>query len=479
MKGFYLLIAIGFIIIFPPADAFAQRIHPALSIAHHNPMLMNMPTRNSQAKGTGTASRLIGDWSADATLGAGGYYVPFDSNAYTYSNGRGGAPVQLSLGGTYGSFYNVDLPYDVDYDYNDYNNGTFSITEKYLQAFDAQNHILSNTEQSWNGSSFDNFYRTVFTYNSGNQLTGTQQQWNTSTSAWVNQFQDSFLYNVVNQRTAHYYRVWDDSLTHAWHNSFRETYTYDGAGNRIIDLHQFWRAGTSAWIDWAKAIYSYNALHQLVTETYQGWDSASASWKFTRDATHGYNSSNQQISIVDRDSIGFHASGLYHNVDSTVNISLNAAGYPLTTVVYGWQSNSWINFKRFIETYNSNNQVISEYGTHWNGSSWVIGSLDYAYRYYYETYAEGVANSISRNAILNLYPNPAKEMLSIDLTSQQSEANTVTIYDGAGRSVLHWQIPSSVHSMHQLNISSLPSGVYWLRLSNESGTLSRSFSIRH
>jgi len=71
----------------------------------------------------------------------------------------------------------------------------------------------------------------------------------------------------------------------------------------------------------------------------------------------------------------------------------------------------------------------------------------------------------SETAGISIYPNPAKELLSVDLGTINSTLATFTIYDASGRSMLTQS--SNGSAVQQLDVSQLGNGTYLLLLNGE------------
>jgi len=85
--------------------------------------------------------------------------------------------------------------------------------------------------------------------------------------------------------------------------------------------------------------------------------------------------------------------------------------------------------------------------------------------------------SINQPAQFNLFPNPAKDVLNIDLNLEETAQNaTITMFDVNGR-ILHQLNYSNIKQQTlQLNTSELTSGFYFVRIQTEKGVQVKEFS---
>ncbi len=65
---------------------------------------------------------------------------------------------------------------------------------------------------------------------------------------------------------------------------------------------------------------------------------------------------------------------------------------------------------------------------------------------------------------MNLYPNPAQDKLSIQISSLTNEETTYSVYDSFGTAVLTKNAGIVSDSINDVNVSALPNGLYVLRL---------------
>ncbi len=64
---------------------------------------------------------------------------------------------------------------------------------------------------------------------------------------------------------------------------------------------------------------------------------------------------------------------------------------------------------------------------------------------------------------INIFPNPARDIINIDLSEESSGTLTVQMFDRAGRQVLQQEI-NNVSARFTLNVESLPQGLYFVRV---------------
>ena len=92
--------------------------------------------------------------------------------------------------------------------------------------------------------------------------------------------------------------------------------------------------------------------------------------------------------------------------------------------------------------------------------------------------ASGLSN-VNEFTSFNLYPNPAKDLVSIELSLQKPEAVTVEVYDMLGQRVKFEQFnqTGSGSSILPISVSDLSSGIYSVRVSSDSAQSLRKFTV--
>ncbi|GIV31110.1 MAG: hypothetical protein KatS3mg029_0461 [Saprospiraceae bacterium] len=78
---------------------------------------------------------------------------------------------------------------------------------------------------------------------------------------------------------------------------------------------------------------------------------------------------------------------------------------------------------------------------------------------------------------LAVYPNPAKNTLHLAVQSEQPQELMAELITIDGRTVMSRKLSVFGNDVQQLDIRSVPSGFYFLRLSNEKGVLTQKVII--
>ncbi|MBK9399369.1 MAG: T9SS type A sorting domain-containing protein [Bacteroidetes bacterium] len=85
------------------------------------------------------------------------------------------------------------------------------------------------------------------------------------------------------------------------------------------------------------------------------------------------------------------------------------------------------------------------------------------------------ADEISNLVNFNLYPNPANNVLSIDINGRPEQANIITLFNAYGQIVYSTRVYSS--EKVSIDISHLPSGMYLTQLQSKEGRSTGKFIV--
>jgi len=82
------------------------------------------------------------------------------------------------------------------------------------------------------------------------------------------------------------------------------------------------------------------------------------------------------------------------------------------------------------------------------------------------TFAGTGVNEVKVNDVLSIYPNPAKEFVTVSIPSTEIKIGSVEVLDVVGRSMVNEKV--NTHS-YQINTSSFNKGIYFVRIILENG----------
>jgi len=299
--------------------------------------------------------------------------------------------------------------------------------EQILSTYDASNNMTIELGQDWNGSVWVNYAQITYTYDTRNNCTSTlTQKWDGS--QWVNYGNYLSDYDANNNMLSYLVKKWEGS---AWVNSLLINYTYDARNNLISYLVGIWNG--SAWVNLSLTTCTYDVNNNQTSSLYQSWNGSA--WVTYGQSTYTY------------------------NVNNKLTIELDQI----------WNGNAWLNSSRLAFTYDANDFRQSSTGRYWDSAGARVIGGDSAFFYYHTVL--GINDVMVQTGHLTVYPNPASDYITIETTSVQTPGQ-LSIVNLDGQQLITFPIPQT---KTRCNISSLPGGVYFVRLKSDKAVLTGKF----
>jgi hypothetical protein len=383
--------------------------------------------------------------------------------------------------------------------------------------YNASGIILSCMEESWqNNNTWQNSGRTSYTYNaSGYLVTALVEGWNNSNSTWINinhriftcdifgnrltnlyeQWQgnawepasiNTYTYNSDNKMLSNLYQFWSNNT---WENYYYNTFTYDGSGNLLTFIGEKWL--NNAWVNYGKKTFTYDGNSNMLTlmnevfdnntwspsggflsdyyQTDYSYDTYYLTYKFGNghrfEASYSLLNSCSAYFYLYPDSITPHQ---YYAVNQ-------AAGSPPLSYMWTWGdgSSSTTAYPNHVYDsagyYNICLTITDAAGcsSTFCDSSQINKSTNSMISINVIPPAITGINEMNNAKVISVYPNPASSVINIDGISK---ATPVEIYDVSGKLLLSKQLTS-----HQLDISSMAKGFYFIKLITPQGNKVRKF----
>ena len=381
----------------------------------------------------------------------GAAFVPVDSTTYSYSFGRGG---QLSKEDMDDNFVNFDESYT--YLFNP-SSGTYINQYHRSQIFNAANKAQTYTCQNWipASSTWKDSERFVYSYNGDlTRLDSTSFQIH-SGGFWHGHVFYKNLYDI------------NDRLTRMNSTVFTMSFTYDAAGNLVSRVDTQANIVPFYWYLYNKASFTYDASNRVTAYTLEDF-------RNNKKFRHEYTYSGMDLSVTTEyvwNNNTWEISGRHlFSYDPNHNVTMDEWQY------LDVASSSYKSASRKIWTYNNYQQPLTYYSETFepSNSSWGSTTDDFFYRYYYQPFIPASVNDVANDNEITLYPVPAQNRLSIDISGNTLQSSSILIYDLHGRLVKQ---QSTTGNNNSINISDLANGTYVLKLSTANKHLSRQFIV--
>lgn len=298
-------------------------------------------------------------------------------------------------------------------------------------------------------------YRSLYTYNTDVQLTEKLEQNNNS--GWDDVFRELYTYDGdgnLESRTNQY------KSNNVWLNNFRVEYTYDSNGNETQVMSYVWDSNNSVWKNSSRGIYTYS--NGLVTEQlFEYWDDLASMWLTDGKVVYTYNGDGLVTTYEEQEWVN----GGWKS-KSKREYSYNSDGNLILIEFFNWDDNSsvWQQSGRVETIYNNDDLPYIETSQTWHNNAWEnVNRHTYTYDIYQSTGELKLEN-------ISIYPNPASDVLNINLSGiGQAQA---TVYSADGRMVGSHFLPGKANIV---STGQLPAGNYFISLVQDGKVTTRGF----
>jgi len=358
------------------------------------------------------------------------------------------------------------------------------------RTYDSNNNELTYLNQGWQNDILVNRLKYTYTYDSNNnRLTFLGQGWQDNT--WVNTWEYTYTYDSNNNRLTYL------EQTGQGINEWLQTYTYDSNNNMQTLLWQKWQNGI--WIDQTISTFTYDSNKNLLTKLEDGayypprkyvWvydenDNCTSVEVFTwiNKNWQYYESDNLKVYYNNMQSLiygnGHKVITSYMKVGTGKTYNFSASGGSINIPVnYNepWTVSSnakWLTTSpsgendSFTMTASINTSPSSRKTTVTVSSGrTIIRKIDVT--------QDGTVSIIEKaeTTTFKIYPNPTIGKLKI--VSGELKIEEIEIFDIYGRmQMTKSRVPKTEGEEILIDISELPVGIYFLRITSELGKVTR------
>ncbi len=303
----------------------------------------------------------------------------------------------------------------------DINAGKWDSSQKFLYSFDTQNRLVTTTLANWNADSakFLTANRVDVTYTTSGQVLS----------------EDGFLYNSGN-----------------WAPYYERDYYYksDGRKDSLIVRYNF----GGSWTDPSRTTYFYDGQDDLDRTEDHHWDSDSG----------------------------------YYVLSSIIDFTLDQNGNPVRYEITNFNKGNLLNYSRYDQTYDLSvgiedvimyieNLLPVQFKNKWikyetfnrkpSDTAWTPNTDQDLYYSQISINTTMVRNTEKLD--LSLYPNPANNRVELDLSGTYF-SGSMEVLSQAGKLLRSQEVSGNRIG---IDVSDLPTGVYWLHLAGEDGQVYR------
>jgi len=316
--------------------------------------------------------------------------------------------------------------------------------EKTVYTITSMGNIDEIMIYKWDGSAWENHRKTTYFYDPGGYVMEESITYSWDGTAWENLsksiYDDSggIISEVITQS-------W---ISGNWENERKHTYDYDGMMNPTLEITFEWY--NNQWLEYSKyeAVYDiYGAMIESVTSS---WDGSAWEYEHMWDVTYfaPWEPLEELHSIWNGTAWEELDKGTY-----TYDI-----GHMLVGSLYQqWDGTAWEDIFRNTYTYpggNCNTTVIIT--EDWTGSNWV--NIEKCISIWCDL-TVGIEENVAITDELTIYPNPANDILNIS----SPYTVDIQIINSHGQLLYSIEFKGEI----KLDISNYPPGVYFIKNTSE------------
>lgn len=346
-----------------------------------------------------------------------------------------------------GSSYQNYSGYNYEYDgnnnlitetYVEWVNGLWKIKEKVTYTYNANNKVVQELGQEWNATTnaLENSYRDTFTYANGNFTGQVAEIW--ENSSWVNEWKIDLTFNGNNLPVSLLSYNWVGAN---WVADERGQFTYNSNNKLTEELYEEWE--NSQWVNSSKSLYAYNLNHQMVSSRNATWDDFNNLYKEFYRTDYVLDGAGNRISETNTDVNNNNKWKDEYTYDS---FSL------MSNFAHPFKDKNGLDY--LTEDFPHVNKIIAI-----NRYSYNVATGDYnlsgkATYNYNSALTLAVENPEIVKAGITIFPNPTTSVINLDF-SEAVIIDKVVVVDITGKTVLQQGANAT-----QVNVEKLAKGLY-------------------
>lgn len=322
--------------------------------------------------------------------------------------------------------------------YVEWVNGLWKIKEKVTYTYDANNKVVQELGQEWNATTnaLENSYRDTFTYANGNFTGQVAEIW--ENSSWVNEWKIDLTFNGNNLPVSLLSHNWVGAN---WVADERGQFTYNSNNKLTEELYEEWE--NLQWVNSSKSLYAYNLNHQMVSSRNATWDDFNNLYKEFYRTDYVLDGAGNRISETDTDVNNNNKWKDEYTYDS---FSL------MSSFAHPFKDKNGLDY--LTEDFPHVNKIlaINRYSYDIATSTYNLsGKATYNYN---STITLSVEKPIIMNAAITVFPNPTTSTVNLAISNAMT-IDKVVVIDATGKTVLQQNQNNT-----QVNVEKLTAGLY-------------------
>jgi len=264
------------------------------------------------------------------------------------------------------------------------------------------------------------------------------------------------LYNNNGAPVVYYRQSWNEAVD-GWNLPIRYTFMYNSDGNVQQSVYEQ-QLADDEWLPLQLLSYTYDEEGKEVERLIQSYDGES--WQDMTRNRYEYDDSGQLIMTIVENME--QSTGLWV-IEWRVTTEYDENGNR-TYLLYELGSDGEVeNFLDRTTTYYEDiQQRATEKERIWMQGQWVNRDST---TFYYQLFTDTEERPLVQEGALEVFPNPAQGQFNLKIAAADLQGDGIigTLYNTTGKVVRQYLLGQE---FEQLSLSGLPSGTYWLKVSN-------------
>jgi len=355
-----------------------------------------------------------------------------------------------------------------------------ALLERLTQTFDINGNVLTQLIEQRSTGAWVNRYRSTYTYNIyGKVQYIITESW--KSSAWVNYTQLSVARDTSGNITRETVKTWYNGV---WWNYVRRTYTYDLTGNSFTSVQEYWQS--EEWVYDIRSTYLYDLSGNIHTITIE-YSNSGGPWQFGARYTYTCDLNGNWLELLYEE---WQTDNWVVGGKATYTNDIN--GNILTELFMNWQDGAWVNDSKKTYTYDINGNAISGKNEKWQDGGWqpdmqtayiyhiqdiicVLNIQVYRYEVKYRSFVSGTAGLTHSKRFFTAYPNPAIDIITVNIDRNSHEIPALNIYNALGKLVKTEMLNQN---QSQIDIGDLVNGIYVVTVKSNDRSATQKLTIQ-
>lgn len=329
---------------------------------------------------------------------------------------------------------------------------------------DGQNRIATAIEESsydYSGFQYQSKSKYIFTYdNANNRITkvNIMNAVPATSNNYSNYWNITMYYNPDGSRS------YDSTYYYSQHESYVQYYNYNLDGD-MTSVFGFNAAGDTS----SKMYITYAAPGKTQTTFTTYLDETSDEWETSNADTFTYDGAGLVSNYISWGNV-FDGTNLTFGPITNESYHYTASNKLDEIILRSSTGGAWTNDSKITILYNQDDKPVLGYAYAPSGNGW---SSTASLKYLFDV-PTGIASVYGSTINASVYPNPAKDIITIDFENRSEKIKEIKLFDLNGKSV------SPVLNVDQtIDVSGLTNGIYCLTIITDNGASVQKISVQH